>query len=212
MMSMFSRESNRSATAPDQSAGLRQLPDLLDSAGGGTTALDAAVPLPDAKTAGTFQSVGTCLPPVPATGDDRGSAQPIAPLRESGTHPDLVGLIPEQADNLRDTIIAFDKFLAPDDSDNRSRKSSPNTGMLLSLPELEQRLEELADINGATWPDVHWATEIATKVVQTQDNLRSCIRAQEPGELRHSIKELRDLITQRYPSLCGAQRGGGGKK
>jgi hypothetical protein len=138
--------------------------------------------------------------------------------------PDLVDLTRAQVVMLREAVITFDEFLVVGNVDSRFLNPGSSTVSLLRLPEIDQRLDQLAEITVATWPDVLWASQMADVIGRTKGSVRKFRRRaygaghngddgassadrQEPGELRGLISELRDLITGRYPGLAGPQPG-----
>jgi hypothetical protein len=86
------------------------------------------------------------------------------------------------------------------------------TSFLLHVGVVEQRLEELAEISVATWPDVRWALRFSEARVRALTTIRaaaslSSVRSyNQPSyalagsaPLGQALREVRDLIVQRYP-------------
>jgi hypothetical protein len=87
------------------------------------------------------------------------------------------------------------------------------TSFLLHAGVVEQRLEELAAITVTTWPDVRWALHFASLRVRTLAAIRdsaaalSAVRSYSTpsraldgsAPLGGALREVRDLIIQRYP-------------
>jgi hypothetical protein len=114
------------------------------------------------------------------------------------------GLRSEQIMMLQDAIVTFDKFVAIKKPTGSFAEADANTEILLNLPEVDRRLENLTGISVTTWPDVRWANDIARIVVRTQEKSRRFSRYssnQERYELLDSVHNLRNLITRQYPRL-----------
>jgi hypothetical protein len=139
---------------------------------------------------------------------------------------DLVGLLLEQVKILRDAVVTFDDFLAATarlvgESSGRPTRSYPLTAVLLRLPGLRQRLGQLKLIRLDNWRDgALWVTEVRANVERAQDALQRFQQvasgpdpsnSRPPTELCRAIKDLRELIATRYPSVCDVDKGGNRK-
>ena len=156
------------------------------------------------------QSAHQAAPP------DAGTA-PAAELLKCGDqdHPQDVlpgqaDLIPEQFAILRDAVATFGKFVAIEDSPGSFSGGDPNTVVLLHLPEVDQRLGQLAKIGFVDVPDVRWANRLAGAVVRARECSRGfrgyTANEHERDALRDAIRELRNLITDQYPGLLRGLR------
>jgi len=92
------------------------------------------------------------------------------------------------------------------------------TSFLLHVGEVEQRLEELAAVTVATWPDVRWALHFANARVRAIAAIRESAASLSPvgsygqpsralagsAPLGGALREVCDLIVQRYPQTSQA--------
>jgi hypothetical protein len=126
---------------------------------------------------------------------DPADADLPVPLRELAETVDAIGYCLSQIAAVAESGQGFD------------------TQILLHITALEQRFEDLAAITVVTWPDVSWAlrfcsarvravTAIAQSVgyfTASQSNTWSARALAYSGPLSRALREVRDLIIQRYP-------------
>jgi hypothetical protein len=177
------------------------------------------------------------VPPVQEADDraNRVSAKRGADRDSSGVPSDLADLRAEQVNDLKDTVTAFDLFLAAaaqaaDEPDQVVDDPISDTTVLLLSEGLQQRLDHLRVIRADNWPAVEWATPIGTMVVQAQGHLeryQHCAQGLDHDDDRDvgasaddcpqlkdlctSIEALRKHITGHYQSLCPASPRGNRK-
>jgi len=91
--------------------------------------------------------------------------------------------------------------------------AADNTLILLHMGAVERHLEVLAAVTVVTWPDVKWALYFSNARVRALDLIRRL--ADSPRSRRSdglqaaALREVSDLITQRYPP--NTQTGGTAK-
>lgn len=143
------------------------------------------------------------VPPVPGGAKDPSGTAPPEPAAHN------TDLSPELEQVLRHAIAAFDEFLGIGDADDGFDRSGPSSQILLRLSGLKARLGELSGITVSTSRSASWAMQVASAVRGAEGALRRLSdmddlgAGRELGELRRSIRELRDLMVGRYPSLGG---------
>lgn len=138
------------------------------------------------------------------------SSDNVIPLRPGRDSPD--GDLPVPLRELAETVDAIGHCLSQMASTAESGRDS-DTLTLLHMTAVERRFEDLAAITVVTWPDVSWALRFCDARVRALTTIRQSAAwlgsargsAWPTGTLAHSgplsrtLREVRDLIVQRYP-------------
>lgn len=118
-------------------------------------------------------------------------------------------------EDLGDAVDAIVRCLSQADAEPSPRCGSGGmtiTSFLLHMGVVEQRLEDLAAISVATWPDVRWALQFSNARVRALTTIRAAASLcsarsyNQPSRalagsapLGRALREVRNLIVQRYP-------------
>jgi hypothetical protein len=144
----------------------------------------------------------------------------VFPLR-----PDLGiadGELPLPVEDLTEAVSAIGHCLGqikPDTPPGWGFGNTRVTTALLHLAGVERQLEDLAGITVASWPDVRWALHFCNARVRALNRIRKTMgsvqaargHGHRPPAYRedvalvefvatsHALREVRDLIVERYP-------------
>jgi len=138
------------------------------------------------------------------------SSDNVIPLRPEQDSAE--GDLPVSLRELAETVDVVGHCLVHIASAAGSERSS-DTQILLHMSAVERRLEDLAAVTVVTWPDVSWALRFCsararalTTISQSAASLGSVRSDVWPtgtfahsGPLSSALREVRDLIVQRYP-------------
>ena len=131
--------------------------------------------------------------------------------------------LPVPVENLAETVDAIGRCLSQTTARAELGHGSGGTtatSLLLAMGVVERRLEELSAITVVNWPDVLWAMRFANARVRALTAVRdsaarlSAVRTNvlprnplvESSPLGRALREVRDLIVERYPQtfrVCG---------
>jgi hypothetical protein len=134
----------------------------------------------------------------------------VIPLRSGQDSAD--GDLPLPIGELAETVAAIGHCLSQIASMAESGQDS-GALTLLHMAAVEQHLEDQACITVVTWPDVSWALRFgdarvralatirqsATWLDSTQSSTSPAGILSHSGPLSRTLREVRDLIVQRYP-------------